>query len=93
MAAGRQVALEAGGNTFKVKVTAEDGTTTKTYTVTVNRASPTCSLNTGDLWCGVVTVGRGSVAGVSFDGYSQQAIASGPCPTRAFSVGTNNVHD
>ncbi len=57
MAAGRQVALEAGANTFKVKVTAEDGTTTKTYTVTVNRASPSCTLNTGDLWCGVVTVG------------------------------------
>ena len=58
-AAGFQVALEAGANTFKVKVTAEDGTTTKTYTVTVNRASPSCTLNTGDLWCGVVTVGNG----------------------------------
>ena len=65
MAAGHQVALEAGGNTFKVKVTAEDGTTTKTYTVTVNRATPTCSLNTGDLWCGVITVGNGT----GFDGY------------------------
>ena len=66
MASGHQVALEAGGNTFKVKVTAEDGTTTKTYTVTVNRASPSCTLNTGDLWCGVVTVG---LHGTSFDGY------------------------
>ena len=89
MAAGRQVALAAGANTFKVKVTAEDGTTTKTYTVTVTRATPTCSLNTGDLWCGVVTVGNGSVAGVSFDGYSQSN-SFGALSDTAFSVGTNS---
>ena len=35
---GQQVDLSIRGNTIKVKVTAEDGTTTKTYTVTVNRA-------------------------------------------------------
>ena len=84
-AAGHQVALEAGGNTFKVKVTAEDGTTTKTYTVTVNRASPTCTLNTGDLWCGVVTVGN-TTGG---DGYFQQS-SLGALSDRTFSVGTNN---
>ena len=55
-AAGQQVALDLGDNVIKVKVTAEDGTT-KTYTVTVTRVSPTCTLNTGDIWCGVVTVG------------------------------------
>ena len=54
-AAGHQVELDVGDNTFKVKVTAEDGTTTKTYTVTVTRAA--CTLNEGDIWCGVVTVG------------------------------------
>ena len=85
MAAGRQVALEAGANTFKVKVTAEDGTTTKTYTVTVNRASPTCTLNTGDLWCGVVTVGHGT----GFDGYVPTS-SLGALSDRTFSVGTNN---
>ena len=85
MAAGRQVALAAGANTFKVKVTAEDGTTTKTYTVTVNRASPSCTLNTGDLWCGVVTVGHGT----GFDGYIQ-ASSLGALSDRTFSVGTNN---
>ena len=36
-AAGHQVALAVGANVFKVKVTAEDTTTTKTYTVTVTR--------------------------------------------------------
>ena len=85
MAAGRQVALAAGANTFKVKVTAEDGTTTKTYTVTVNRATPSCTLNTGDLWCGVVTVGNGT----GYDGYAA-SVSLGALSDRTFSVGTNN---
>ena len=38
-AAGHQVALAVGDTVFKVKVTAEDTTTTKTYTVTVTRAA------------------------------------------------------
>ena len=36
---GHQVALVEGDNVFKVKVTAADGNTTQTYTVTVNRAA------------------------------------------------------
>ena len=52
--AGQQVTLAEGDNVIKVKVTAADDNATKTYTVTVNRAA--CTLNTGDLWCGVVTV-------------------------------------
>ena len=52
--AGQQVDLDVGDTVFKVKVTAEDTTTTQTYTVTVTRA---CALETGDIWCGVVTVG------------------------------------
>ena len=57
-AAGQQVVLAVGANVIKVKVTAEDGTTTRTYTVTATRA-PTCTPDTaaGDIWCGVVTVG------------------------------------
>ena len=63
---GHQVTLAEGDNVIKVKVTAAD-TTTKTYTVTVTRAeaASTCTLNTGDLWCGVVTVGT-SGDGVGF---------------------------
>ena len=34
------VSLAVGGNVITVEVTAEDGKTTKTYTVTVNRAAP-----------------------------------------------------
>ena len=37
---GHQVDLSEGANTFKVKVTAPDRTTTKTYTVTVTRQAP-----------------------------------------------------
>ena len=36
---GHQVALDVGANTIKVKVTAEDGSTTQTYTITVTRAA------------------------------------------------------
>ena len=88
-AAGHQVALAAGANTFKVKVTAEDGTTTKTYTVTVTRATPTCSLNTGDLWCGVVTVERVNATGLLLDGYVASR-SSGDLSDRTFSVGSNS---
>ena len=40
---GYQVDLQVGSNTISVKVTAEDGTTTQTYTVTVTRAAPPAS--------------------------------------------------
>ena len=53
--AGHQVDLDVGDTVFKVKVTAEDGSTTQDYTVTVTRAA--CVLETDDIWCGVVTVG------------------------------------
>ena len=53
---GHQVAVAGGDTVIQVKVTAQDTTVTQTYTVTVNRAAPTCTLDTGDIWCGVVTV-------------------------------------
>ena len=39
-AAGHQVPLDVGANVITVRVTAEDGTTTETYTVTVTRGEP-----------------------------------------------------
>ena len=38
--AGHQVALAPGENTIKIKVTAEDGATTRTYTLVVTRQGP-----------------------------------------------------
>ena len=61
---GHQVDLDVGDTVFKVKVTAEDDTTTQTYTVTVTRAA--CTLNEGDIWCGVVTVGEIERSGSTF---------------------------
>ena len=42
-----QVGLGVGDTTFKVKVTAEDGTTNETYTVTVTRADPPAPMQEG----------------------------------------------
>ena len=43
-AAGHQVKLLVGENVIKVKVTAEDGVSTRTYTITVTRATPEVSI-------------------------------------------------
>ena len=87
-AAGQQVALDLGDNVIKVKVTAEDGNATQTYTVTVTRVSPTCTLNTGDLWCGVVTVGTFETSGsATAYGFSSSV---GNLSDKEFSVGTND---
>ena len=47
-AEGHQVALAVGANVIKVKVTAADGATTRTYTVTVTRAGGLPSLSIAD---------------------------------------------
>ena len=44
---GFQVALAVGADTIKVKVTAEDGVTEKTYTVVVTRQGPTVRVSLG----------------------------------------------
>ena len=42
---GHQVALEVGETVVKVKVTAEDGTATQTYTLTLTRVSADATLS------------------------------------------------
>ena len=90
--AGHQVALAEGETVIKVKVTAEDGNATQTYMVTVTRAAamtPTCTLNAGDLWCGVVTVGAVDAFGttIAYGFISESAV--GALSDTGFSVGTN----
>ena len=47
-----------------------NGSITGTYTLSVRDITPaTCTLNTGDLWCGVVTVGMFTLDGTSYLGY------------------------
>ena len=89
--AGHQVELSVGANVVKVKVTAEDTSATRTYTVTVTRAAAmtpaTCTLNPDDIWCGVVTVGSGS----SYFGYDfQPTPVVGGLSDDDFEVGTNS---
>ena len=89
--AGHQVELSVGANVVKVKVTAEDNSATRTYTVTVTRAAAmtpaTCTLNPDDIWCGVVTVGSGS----SYFGYDfQPTPVVGGLSDDDFEVGTNS---
>ena len=93
---GHQVALAVGDTVFKVQVTAEDGTTTQTYTVTVTRAAAgtptTCTLNTGDIWCGVVTPASHLVDGVAFGhGFVDDTPDTGALSDKEFSVVTDSV--
>ena len=91
-AADHQVALAVGDTVFKVKVTAEDTTTTQTYTVTVTRAAadtPTCTLNTGDIWCGVVTVGSFNIPSGAYYGYIE-SLNEGALSDRTFTVVPND---
>ena len=86
---GQQVAVAEGDNVVKVKVTAEDGNATQTYMVTVTRAAAasTCTLNTGDLWCGAVTVSRFALGVLQVDGFGS---GGGDLSDKDFMYGTNS---
>ena len=78
-----------GDTVFKVKVTAEDDTTTQTYTVTVTRAA--CTLNEGDIWCGVVTVGEYVSGGLTFAyGFVDATTDTGALSDTTFDVSLNS---
>ena len=67
---GQQVDLAPGANVVGVRVTAHDGETTQTYTVTVTRATPSAGCATGDTWCDTMTVGTwGSFGAIAGYGY------------------------
>ena len=92
---GQQVELVEGDNVINVKVTTADSTANQTYTVTVDRASATptiCTLNTGDIWCGVVTVGAitWSIGGSSTIGGYGFDSGGGDLSDKEFSYGTNS---
>ena len=52
---GHQVNLGVGPTTITATVTAEDGMTTKTYTVVVTRAAQTCTVPIGGIWGACLT--------------------------------------
>ena len=63
---GHQVNLGVGPTTITATVTAEDGMTTKTYTVVVTRAAQTCTVPTGGIWGACLTAATIS-SGSTFD--------------------------
>ncbi len=72
VASGHQVDLNVGSNNiFKIKVTAEDGTTTLTYTVTVTRAVPEVSITAA----GDVTEGSPAEFSVSRNGAGSETLS------------------
>ena len=97
---GQQVAVAVGDTIIGVKVTAEDGDTTQTYTVTVNRAAatpPDCTLNTGDLWCGVVAVGQIELSDRGVVEYGFKGTTIGDLldndGDKTFAIGAEFLHD
>ena len=86
-----QVALVDGANTIKVEVTAQDATTTRTYTVTVTRASPP-SLNPLVTNLGQSAEGDVGVSAVYFGVYSGigQTFRTGP-NLRGYRIDSINI--
>ena len=72
---GHQVDLDVGDNVIQVQVTAEDTTTTETYTVTVTRAEIACTApdlsGRLEVWTATMTAGLGEDG--DFFGYSGQS--------------------
>ena len=72
---GHQVALAVGENTIEVTVTAEDGNSTRTYTVTVTRALGQVAQMSLTVGSGQLTVRWRAVTGA--DGYKVQWLSGG----------------
>jgi hypothetical protein len=74
------LALAVGPNTIDVRVTAQDGTTIKTYTVTVTRAAPPVAIATNDL----MVIAYNSSEDVPVDSIALLATADIPNGTTIF---------
>ena len=79
--------LDIGGNVIKVKVTAEDDNTTKTYTVQVNRAAAAPTGACDALWCANLTLGDDLDGRFGFGG--QGLIHGGSVAPSSFRLGSD----
>ena len=79
--------LDIGGNVIKVKVTAEDDSTTKTYTVQVNRPAAAPTVACDALWCANVTLGEDQDGRFGFGG--QGLIHGGSVAPSSFRLGSD----
>ena len=90
---GHQVDLAVGENTVKVKVTAADGVTTETYTVTVTRTAEDTLLNP-PLSDPVVAVKSSAVYSATFQGSWTTDVTPGGIPANAhFTQLVGGVHN
>ena len=81
--ADRVIALDAGSNVITIEVTAEDDSTTKTYTVTVTRAAP--PISAPDLYIpSMSTLGYSLSFTLSVTVKNQGSGASGPTTLRYY---------
>ena len=62
---GFQVDLGVGDTVIKVKVTAEDNSTTSTYQVTVTRAAVAGCTDPKAIWCATLTVGEDQIGALT----------------------------
>ena len=80
----------AAGTYYLVARSANSGT--GTYTLSVGGdPPPSCTLNTGDLWCGVVTVGEYKSGGITFAyGFVDATTDTGALSDTTFDVSPNS---
>ena len=78
------------GGTYYLLVGAASSTT-GTYTLSVREIPPSCTLNIGDLWCGVVTVGEYKSGGITFAyGFVDATTDTGALSDTTFDVSPNS---
>ena len=78
------------GGTYYLLVGAASSTT-GTYTLSVREIPPPCTLNIGDLWCGVVTVGEYKSGGITFAyGFVDATTDTGALSDTTFDVSPNS---
>ena len=93
----QMVYTATAAGTYYLEAVELSGTSAGTYTLSVREITPPCTLNTGDIWCGVVTVGElksnaDVLVGHGFAdgaGLSAGSLAGNPDDTM-FSVGDND---
>ena len=97
MTAGLQVNLSVGANIVKVKVTAPDTTTTKTYTVNVVRVGPLTACSTASMtnriWTGTLTVGTRMLLGSTAYGWEVGGTYAGASLTDDSFTFESNTYD
>ena len=97
MTAGLQVNLSVGANIVKVKVTAPDTTTTKTYTVNVFRVGPLTACSTASMtnriWTGTLTVGTRMLLGSTAYGWEVGGTYAGASLTDDSFTFESNTYD